>query len=101
HPLEHEHLREIVDIMVAHTRQRIAEQSITLSVTEPARHLLVEQGYDPTYGARPLRRAVQRLLDDMLAESLLRGEINPGDTVTVDVEDGRLAAKVAITARLT
>jgi ATP-dependent Clp protease ATP-binding subunit ClpC len=90
HALEHEHLREIVDLMIAQTRQRIAEQSIALSVTEPARRLLVEQGYDPTYGARPLRRAIQRLLDDMLAESLLRSEIKAGDSVTVEVVDGGL-----------
>ncbi len=94
HPLEHEHLRVIVDLMVAQTQQRIMEQSIELRVTPASRDLLVEQGYDPTYGARPLRRAVQRLLDDMLAESLLRGEIKPGDTVSVDVMEGRLIVKV-------
>ncbi len=96
HPLEQAHLREIVDLMVAQTRQRIAEQSITLCVSDDACGLIVEQGYDPIYGARPLRRAVQRLLDDMLAESLLRGEITSGDTVTVDVEEGKLVAKVAV-----
>ncbi len=98
HHLEQEHLREIVNIMVAQTEQRITNQSITLHVTELARLLLVEQGYDPIYGARPLRRAVQRLLDDMLAESLLRGEIKAGDMVTVDAVDGSLEAKVAIAA---
>jgi ATP-dependent Clp protease ATP-binding subunit ClpC len=98
HPLAQEHLREIVDIMVAQTEQRIAGQSVTLHVTEPARLLLVEQGYEPAYGARPLRRAVQRLLDDMLAESLLRGEIKPGDDVAVDAVEDRLAVKVAAAA---
>lgn len=94
HPLEHEHLRVIVDLMVAQTQQRIMEQSIELRVTPASRDLLVEHGYDPTYGARPLRRAVQRLLDDMLAESLLRGEIKPGDTVMVDAVEGKLVVKI-------
>lgn len=85
--------------MIARTGQRIAAQSITLRVTEPARRLHVEQGYDPAYGARPLRRAVQRLLDDLLAESLLRGDIKAGDTVVVDAIEGRLAAKVAAISR--
>jgi ATP-dependent Clp protease ATP-binding subunit ClpC len=94
HPLEHGHLREIVDLMVAQTQQRIIEQSIDLRVSDTARDLLVEQGYDPTYGARPLRRAVQRLLDDMLAESLLRGEIKAGDVVRVDAVEEKLAIQV-------
>lgn len=98
HPLESEHLREVVNIMVARTEQRTADLCITLHVSEAARLLLAEQGYDPIYGARPLRRAVQRLLDDMLAESLLRGEIKAGDTVTVDAVDGSLEAKVAVAA---
>jgi ATP-dependent Clp protease ATP-binding subunit ClpC len=95
HPLSHAHLREIVDLLVAHTRQRIAEQAITLHVSEAARWLLVEQGYDPVYGARPLRRAVQRLLDDLLAESLLRGDMRAGDSVTVDAVDGQLRLEIS------
>ena len=96
HPLELEHLRDIVDLMLEKTSQRIAEQSITLHVSDAARALLVEHGYDPVYGARPLRRTVQRMLDDLLAESLLRGEFQPGDTVEVDVEDGQLIACVVV-----
>jgi len=94
HALEPEHLRVIVDLMISKTRQRIAGQEIALEVTGAARSLLAERGYDPVYGARPLRRTVQRLLDDLLAESLLRGDYQAGDTVEVDVVDGQLAARV-------
>ena len=93
HALEQEHLREIVDLMLCQTQQRLAEQSIELQVTDAARCPLVEHGYDPYYGARPLRRTVQRLLDDMLAESILRGTLASGDMVLVDVVDGQLMAK--------
>ena len=96
HALEPEHLRDIVDLMVAKTRQRLVEQSITLHVSDEARALLVEHGYDPVYGARPLRRTVERMLDDLLAEALLRRDFQPGDTVEVDVEEGQLAARVAV-----
>lgn len=92
HRLEQEHLREIVDLMIGQTEQRLAEQSIELEVTDAARCLLVEHGYDPVYGARPLRRTVQRMLDDMLAESILRGDLAGGDGVVVDVGEGGLVA---------
>jgi ATP-dependent Clp protease ATP-binding subunit ClpC len=94
HILEPEHLREIVDLMIARTQQRLAEQDITLSVTEAARSMLVVRGYDPVYGARPLRRTVQRMLDDMLAEAILRGEYKAGDVVEVDVVEGELVGRL-------
>ncbi len=90
HRLEQEHLHEIVDLMVAQTQGRIARQDIGLQVSDAARVLLVKHGYDPVYGARPLRRTVQSMLEDMLAESILRGTFAPGDTVTVDVADDKL-----------
>jgi len=95
HALEPEHLRDIAGLMLEKTRQRLAEQSIALHVSDAARALLVEHGYDPVYGARPLRRTVQRMLDDLLAESLLRGAFQPRDTVEVTVENGQLVARVA------
>ena len=94
HTLGEEHLREIVDLMVAQTQERIARQAIDLHVTDAARAVLVKQGYDPVYGARPLRRTVQRMLEDLLAESLLSGNFVSGDTVTVDVVEDRLAITV-------
>ena len=82
--------------MIDQTQQRLAEQSIELQVTDAARCLLVEHGYDPVYGARPLRRTVQRMLDDMLAESILRGDLAAGDRVFVDVVDGQLIAESVV-----
>lgn len=99
HKLEEVHLRQIVDVMVAATQQRMQEQKISLQVTDEARSLLVKRGYDPIYGARPLRRAVQRLLEDMLAEAILRTTFVPGDTVVVGAVNEQLEAKklVAVT----
>ena len=95
HPLEHEHLRRIVDLFIADTGHRLARHSIELQVSEDARELLIEQGYEPTYGARPLRRAVQRLLDDLLAESILHNTLSPGDLALVDTDGEQLAVRVA------
>ncbi len=99
HTLEPEHLREIVDLMIAQTQQRLAVQSIELQVTDAARSLLVEHGYDPAYGARPLRRTVQRMLEDLLAESILQNTLTQGDTVAVDVIDGKLTMRTLAIAQ--
>ena len=93
HILEPEHLHEIVDLMVAQTQRRMQGQGIELQVSDVARSLLVQHGYHPVYGARPLRRTVQRMLEDMLAEGILQGAFVAGDTVMVDVVEGRLMAK--------
>jgi ATP-dependent Clp protease ATP-binding subunit ClpC len=94
HTLGLEQLYEIADLMIAKTQQRISARSIDLQITDAARSLLVERGYDPVYGARPLRRTIQSMLDDMLAESILRGAFIASDTVVVDVEDGKLVTRV-------
>ncbi len=99
HALEPEHLRAITDLMIAKTQQRMSERSIDLQVTDSARSLLVEQGSDPVYGARPLRRTIQSMLDDMLAESILREEFTDGATVIVDVQDGKLVVRVGVGVR--
>jgi ATP-dependent Clp protease ATP-binding subunit ClpC len=93
HPLETAHLQQIVNLLIAHTAERLAQQSITLRVTEAARELLVAQGYEPMYGARPLRRAVQRLLDDLLAEAILHGKLAPRDLAIVDADEQRLSVQ--------
>ncbi len=90
HVLEQKHLHEIVDIMIRQTQKRLAEQSIEMEVSTEARDLLVRYGYDPVYGARPLRRSVQRMLEDMLAEAILEGTCVPNDAVVVDVVDKQL-----------
>jgi len=94
HALDRTHLRQIVDLMVAQTQQRLATQSIDLQVTDDARKVLVARGYDAQYGARPLRRTVQHLLEDRLAEAILRGSCGKGDRVIVDVVDDQLCTNV-------
>jgi len=91
HALEPIHLHEIVDLMIAHTQKRLAQQAITMEVSVEARDLLVKHGYDPVYGARPLRRTVQRMLEDMLAEAILEGTCVPNDAIVVDVVDEQLS----------
>ena len=90
HALTREQLSEIVDVQVAHVIARVAERGVTVTLTDEARELLGNLGYDPAYGARPLRRVIQKQLIDRLALSLLKGEIRTGDTVTVDASEGEL-----------
>ncbi len=90
HALEQKHLHEIVDIMITQTQKRLAEQAIKMEVSTEARDLLVRHGYDPVYGARPLRRTVQCMLEDMLAEAILEGTCVPNDAVVVDVVNKQL-----------
>lgn len=85
--LTKEEVREIADIMLDEVFQRIKQQEIILSVTERFKNKLVDEGYNPSYGARPLRRAVMRLLEDILAEEVLSGKIQAGDSAVVDVGD--------------
>ena len=89
HALEKSHILQIVDLMMKDLHKRLAEQDITMEVTEEAKAKLVEDGYDPAYGARPLRRTIQREVEDPLAEDLLRGRYKAGDVVKVDAtKDG-------------
>jgi ATP-dependent Clp protease ATP-binding subunit ClpB len=90
HALTREQLSEIVELQVAQLIARVAERGVDVTLTEEARLLLGNMGYDPNYGARPLRRVIQKQLVDRLALSLLAGEIRPGDEVRVDATDGEL-----------
>jgi len=89
-PLTREQLAAIVDIQVDQLRKRLAERKIGLVLTDAARALLAERGWDPVYGARPLKRTIQRMVQDQLAMRLLRGEFGEGDTIRVDAADGEL-----------
>ncbi|MGE5660193.1 MAG: ATP-dependent Clp protease ATP-binding subunit [Actinomycetota bacterium] len=89
--LNKEEVKDIAAIMLKDVFRRLTEQGITLEVTERFKDRLVEEGYNPSYGARPLRRAIMRLLEDVLAEEILSGRIKEGDTAIVDVgEDGQV-----------
>ncbi len=89
-PLTREQLGEIVELQVEHVIARVRERGVEVTLTEAARELLGDMGYDPTYGARPLRRVIQKQLTDRLALSLLEGSLRPGDAIRVDAADGRL-----------
>jgi len=85
--LTKDEVKQISSILLGEVCRRLTEQGITLEVTERFKDRLVEEGYDPSYGARPLRRAITRLLEDCLAEEILSGRIKDGDTVVVDTDD--------------
>jgi ATP-dependent Clp protease ATP-binding subunit ClpB len=93
--LTREQLSEIVDLQVTRVIERVAERGVQVTLTDKARELLGNMGYDPTYGARPLRRVIQKQLTDRLALALLAGEIRSGDSVTVDAVEGELALEKA------
>jgi len=85
--LTKDEVKQISDISLREVFGRLAEQGIELQVTERFKDRLVEEGYNPSYGARPLRRAIMRLLEDTLAEEILSGRLQEGDTAAVDVDD--------------
>jgi ATP-dependent Clp protease ATP-binding subunit ClpB len=87
HPLGQGQIRAIAGIQIAHLVQRLAERDIALEVSDAALDKLGKAGFDPVYGARPLKRAVQQQLENPLAQKLLAGEFGPGDTVVVDARD--------------
>jgi ATP-dependent Clp protease ATP-binding subunit ClpB len=88
--LTQEQLGAIIDIQLARLQKRLDERKIVLDVTPAARKLLIERGWDPVYGARPLKRAIQRLVQDPLALLLLEGKFSDGDVVVVDPKGGEL-----------
>ena len=100
HPLGRDELARIVDIQLGHLRRRLSDKRITLEVTDAAKTVLAREGYDPTFGARPLKRTIQRLVQDPLALKLLEGEFSDGDTVTVDAEGDSIVFHRAVTAEV-
>ncbi|MBD8500648.1 ATP-dependent protease ATP-binding subunit ClpC [Paenibacillus arenosi] len=90
HSLEEKHIAEIVSLMADDLSKRLKEQDIHFELTEKAKLFLAKEGYDPAYGARPLRRAIQKHIEDRLSEELLRGNISKGDSVSIDEKDGEL-----------
>jgi ATP-dependent Clp protease ATP-binding subunit ClpC len=90
HELSREHIESIVSIQFDQLNDRLTEHEITVKCTDAGCALLVQEGFDPQFGARPLRRAMQRLVEDPLAEKMLEGAFKDGDTVLVDAEDGNI-----------
>jgi ATP-dependent Clp protease ATP-binding subunit ClpB len=97
HRLEKEQLHEILQIMLEHVRELLAKRNVSMAVTNSAADLLIEEGYDPVYGARPLKRVLQRRIIDPLALKLIEGDVRDGDHVVVDTVGGRLTFDVVET----
>jgi ATP-dependent Clp protease ATP-binding subunit ClpB len=89
-PLSREQLGEIVELQLARLRERLAERELSLELTAVAKETIAEAGWDPAYGARPLKRAIQRLLENPLALRLLEADFQPGDSILVDAQNGDL-----------
>src|SRR5256885_14628519 len=95
HALSEDHLKRIVEIQLGRLRARLADRHITLVLTDAARANLVRTGYDPHYGARPLKRAIQKKIETPLGRLLLKGEVRDGQTLVVDA--GSLAGELSFT----
>ncbi|ERT04155.1 ATP-dependent chaperone protein ClpB [Lyngbya aestuarii BL J] len=93
HALQRQQLQKIVQLQIQHLVERLAERKMSLKLTDAAVEFLAEVGFDPVYGARPLKRAIQRELETQIAKGILRGEFNDGDTIFVEVENERLTFK--------
>jgi ATP-dependent Clp protease ATP-binding subunit ClpC len=90
HPLNKEHIRKIVDLMLQTVNERLEEKGMKMEVTDAAKDFLGEKGYDEVFGARPLRRVIQDMVEDKLSEGMLGGKFQSGDTVVVDLKDGEI-----------
>ena len=100
HALTKEHIRKIVDLMLASVAQQLAEKEIKLEVTDAAKDFLGEKGYDEVFGARPLRRVIQDMVEDKLSDDLLRGKFKAGDTAVVDLEGEEIVVHPAAVGAL-
>jgi len=90
HPLGREHIRAIVDIQLGYLHERLADRDMTIVLSDAARDKLADAGFDPVYGARPLKRAIQQQVENPLAQEILQGRFNPGDTIEIGVSEDHL-----------
>ena len=88
--LTRDDLKSVIDIELANVRERLEAKSLKLTLTDEAKEVVIDVGYNPEYGARPLRRSIERLLEDRLSEDLLAGKFKPGDEIQVSADDGVL-----------
>ena len=89
-PLTKENIGRIVDLLLAELQKRLNDKQLQISLTPEAKNYLIEAGYDPNFGARPLRRLMQQKLETLIARRILQGNLHPGDCITVDCRDGNL-----------
>ena len=92
-PLTKDNIYDIIDLLVADVNQRLAEKEICIALTEAAKNYVVEGGYDPTYGARPLKRYLQKHVETLAARLMLQGDVGAQETIVIDAKDGRLTAR--------
>ncbi len=95
-PLQMEHIKQIVELMIGKVRANLTERGIEISLTEAACEKLAQEGYDPAYGARPLRRVIQRLVENQISRGILDGSFREGDTIVVDVVDGKIVPHLLV-----
>ncbi|MCI8795394.1 MAG: ATP-dependent chaperone ClpB [Dorea sp.] len=97
-PLTKENIYDIIELLIADVNRRLADKEISISLTEAAKNYVVEGGYDPTYGARPLKRYLQKNVETLAARLMLEGDVGAQDTITIDAADGKLQAYASETA---
>jgi len=95
HALSQDHIRQIVELMLSQIESQLKEKDIKLEITDAAKDLLGEKGYDPTFGARPLRRVIEHMIEDPLSEALLEGRFHSGETVQIDCQNGEIVLNSA------
>ena len=91
-PLTKDNIYDIIELLVADVNKRLADREISIALTEAAKNYVVEGGYDPTYGARPLKRYLQKNVETLAARLMLEGNVGAQDTIKIDVVDGKLQA---------
>ena len=96
HPLNHEQIEQIVDLMIDEVRRQLEERKIKIELSEQAKKLLAQEGFDEVYGARPLRRTIQRLVENPISKGILEKEFREGDTIVVDVEEGKIVPRLLV-----
>ena len=89
-PLVKENLKAIIDILIDGLKKRLADQSLSLRITDAAKELIIDNGFDPAYGARPLKRYLQGAAETLIAKEILKGDMKSGSTLVLDAENGKL-----------
>ena len=89
-PLTRAEIFSIVDLQIASLNKRLADKELSVSLTNAAKNMIIDESFDPAYGARPLKRYIQRKIDTMIARSIIKDEVAPGDKLVIDVEGGEL-----------
>jgi len=96
--LSEEELKQIIDLLIEDLSQRISDNGYHLQMTDDAREVIMREGYEPAYGARPLKRAIQRLVEDLVSEEILKKSVVPGETILVDAEEGKILIRPIVRA---